>query len=357
LYALAEKVLNGRQIRVLYEEEIVDPKDPSRMKKVTRTDIPATKVANAKAQIIKEKFKEWIFDDETRREKYEQRYNEKFNCLVGREYDGSNLTFPGMDADFTLREHQRNAIARTTMGGNALIAHVVGAGKSAVMAATVMRKKELGLINKACVVVPKSLTEQTAREWRKLYPDARLLVVKASDLSDEKKRNLFNARCATGSYDAVIISNEQFEKLPMSRLARWNYINNQLALLRDALDESKRENHGKKDWTTKNIEGEIKRYKNKLQSLGDPKSASREKDDLLEFEQLGFDYIACDEAHLYKNGFVLTKMTNVAGVTTRPAGRAEDMLMKCDYMNNTFGQGHLLMMTGTPVCTPYQQTS
>jgi len=345
LYALTEKILNQRQIVVKYETP--HPDEPS--KTIIKTNHKATKMALEKARAIKEAFKSWIFADETRRNKYEKKYNNMFNCLVGREYDGSKLTFAGLKSDFAMREHQKNAIARTSMGGNALVTHVVGAGKSAVIFASVMRKKELGLINKACVVVPKALTEQTADEWRKLYPEAKLLTATNDDLSKESNRKLFTARVATGSYDAVILSREQFEKIPMSREFRVKFMHKELDSLENMIRDRKRASGGKKDPTTKNLELAKKRLRAKLEKLTNPKSASKAKDNMLDFEQLGFDYLVVDEAHSYKNGFVMTKMTNVAGVTTRESGRAADMQMKCDYYNEEFGDGHILMATGTPV--------
>ena len=344
MYQLAEKVLNQRRIAVM--QEVPSKKDPTKV--VTRTDPRATKIALEKAKKIKEEFRQWIFDDQYRKEKYERRYNDIFNSLVGREYDGSRLSFPGLKNDFALRPHQKNCVARA-ISGNALAAHVVGAGKSAVMFSTVMKKKELGLINKACVVVPKPLTEQVANEWRTLYPNAKILTVTNDDLSSEKKRNLFTARVAAGSYDAVILSQEQYEKIPMSKEYRIQFMQQELDKLEDMLREKKIEGKGKRDYSVKAIEKAKAKLKTKIEKLTDPKGASKAKDDLLEFEQLGFDYLVVDEAHAYKNGFVTTKMTNVAGVTTRPSGRAEDMQMKTDYFNEKMGQGHILFCTGTPV--------
>ena len=345
MYQLAEKLLNQRRIAVM--REYPNKKDPSKV--VTRTDPKATKIAIEKSKKIKEEFKKWIFEDPARKEKYERRYNDIFNSLVGREYDGSKLTFPGLENNFKLRPHQKNCVARAIYGGNTLAAHVVGAGKSAVMFSTVMKKKELGLINKACVVVPKPLTEQVANEWRKLYPNAKLLTVTNDDLSNEKKRNLFTARVATGAYDAVIMSQEQYEKIPMSKEYRVKFMQDELDKLEDILRQKKAEGKGRRDYSVKAIEKAKKQLKVKIEKLTDPKGASKAKDDLLEFEQLGFDYLVVDEAHAYKNGYVITKMTNVAGVTTRPSGRAEDMQMKTDYFNTDLGQGHILFCTGTPV--------
>lgn len=345
MYELAHKILNQR--RIVVKKEYPDPNDSS--KTITRTDAQATKIALEKAKAIRQEFEKWIFATPERKEKYERRYNDIFNSLVGRNYDGSHLTFSGLANNFTLRQHQKNCVARAVYGGNTLAAHVVGAGKSAVMFTSVMKKKELGLINKACVVVPKALTEQTANEWRKLYPDAKILTVTNDDLSTEAKRNLFTARVATGSYDAVIMSQEQFEKIPMSSKYRVDFMRKEIDSLTDMLRDKKIETHGKRDYSVKAIERAKKQLEVKLDKLLNPKSATKAKDNLLEFEQLGFDYLVCDEAHAYKNGFVTTKMTNVAGVTTRPSGRAEDMQMKTDYFNETLGQGHILFCTGTPV--------
>lgn len=345
MYQLAEKILNQRRIAVMREKP--NPKDPSKI--ITRTDPKATKIALEKAKLIRAEFAKWIFADPERKAKYERKYNDIFNSIIGRDYDGSHLTFSGMKNDFILRPHQKDCVARAIYGGNTLAAHVVGAGKSAVIFSSVMKKKELGLISKACVVVPKSLTEQTANEWRKIYPDAKILTVTNDDLSNEEKRKIFTAKVATGSYDAVILSQEQFEKIPMSKQYRINFMQKEIDNLEDMLREKKTESKGKKNYSVKAIEKAKKKLEVKLENLLNPKSASKAKDDLLEFEQLGFDYLVCDEAHAYKNGFVMTKMTNVSGVTTRPSGRAEDMQMKTDYFNEQFGQGHILFATGTPV--------
>ena len=252
-----------------------------------------------------------------------------------------------MTAGIQLRPHQLNCIARTVYGGNTLAAHVVGAGKSAVIAASVMKKKELGLIHKALLVVPKALTEQSAIEWRKFFPDAKLLVVTAADLASEQNREIFTAKVATGDYDAVIVSKEQFQKLGMSPEYQVNYLNKRIDQLRDQLAEEK--TSGGRSYTVKEIEKKISDLQVRIQNIMNPKSKSAEKDKLMNFETLGFDYLVVDEAHLYKNGFVTTKMTNVSGVTTKASGIADDMQMKCDYFNEELGDGHILFSTGTPV--------
>lgn len=345
MYEIAQKMLNQRRIAVM--TSVSSPRDPSKM--ISRTDPVETRKAMEKAKLIETKFSEWIFADPERKAKYERRYNNLFNSLVGRKYDGSHLTFGGQSAAFALRPHQRDCVARAVYGGNTLAAHVVGAGKSAVFQTAVMKKKQLGLINKACVVVPKALTEQTAREWRKLYPDAKLLTMSAADLSSEAKRDLFAARVATGDYDAVIVSVEQFEKMPMSQEFQQKYLLKQLDDLEDMLREARSANGNRKDATTKQIETGKKKLKVRLENIMNPKSKQKGKDILLNFEQLGFDYLVVDEAHGYKNGFVTTKMGNVSGVTTAASGKAQDMQMKCDYFNEQLGQGHLLFCTGTPV--------
>nr|WP_303789391.1 YodL domain-containing protein [Ruminococcus flavefaciens] len=344
MYHILENLLNQKKIQVF--DYFPDPQDPKKVKSVLNKN--KTQIAQSKAKAIKGKFSEWIFATEERKEKYVRRYNEKFNNLVGRSYDGSHLTFSGMADGFKLRPHQLDCVARTIYGGNTLAAHCVGAGKSAVIAASVMKKKELGLIHKACVVVPKPLTEQTEREWRTSFPDAKLLVVDNKDLSDEKKRELFTARVATGDYDAIIMSQEQYEKLPMSDAHRLDFLNKQKAELLDQLAQSKREN-GRRDPTVKEIERLLKQIESRIDAITNPKSKSRGKDSLLNFESLGFDYLVVDEAHAYKNGFVSTKMGDVSGVNTRESGRAGDMQMKCDYFNSEFGNGHILYATGTPV--------
>ncbi len=346
MYAIVENLMNQKRIQVF--DYIPNPNNPSTNKAVV--NVSKTQVAQSKAKEIKKKFSEWIFADESRKEKYVKRYNERFNCIVGRSYDGSHLTFSGMANGFKLRPHQLDCVARTIYGGNTLAAHCVGAGKSAVISSSVMKKKELGLINKACVVVPKPLTEQTEREWRTAFPDAKLLVVDNKDLSDEKRREVFTARVATGNYDAVIMSQEQFEKLPMSPDYQVEYLEKKKAEAQQMLSERKKASRGK-DPTVKELENVIKITETRIKILTDPKSKSKAKDSLLNFEQLGFDYLVVDEAHAYKNGFVSTKMGDVAGVTTRESGRAADMQMKCEYFNThpDFGDGHILMATGTPV--------
>lgn len=339
MYRIAEALLNQKKVKVFYKDN-----EGNRI-----TDHEATRAANKCGEKINEKFKEWIFKDEARKEKYVRRYNDIFNSIVGRTYDGSNLTFNGMNNDFTLRPHQKNCIARAIYGGNTLAAHVVGAGKSAVMFSTVMKKKQLGLINKACIVVPKALVEQTADEWRKWYPDAKLLTVSPTDLSNEKSRLLFASKVATGDYDGVVMAQQQFDKIGMTPEFIEEHKQRQIDELEDLKNRELSSNNGVKTPSVKEIEKMIEKYETDLEALYTVRSKARGKDNLLFFEDLGFDYLVVDEAHAYKNGHFFTKMENVSGVSSSATGRSADMHLKTDYFNQTFGNGHILFATGTPV--------
>ena len=339
MYRIAEALLNQKKVKVFYKDN-----DGNRI-----TDHEGTRAANKCGEKINEKFKEWIFKDAARKEKYVRRYNDMFNTIVGRTYDGSNLTFNGMNSDFTLRPHQKNCIARAIYGGNTLAAHVVGAGKSAVMFSTVMKKKQLGLINKACIVVPKALVEQTADEWRKWYPDAKLLTVSPADLSNEKSRLLFASKVATGDYDGVVMAQQQFDKIGMTPDFIEEHKQKQIDELEDLKNRELAANNGVKTPSVKEIEKMIERYEKELEALYTVRSKARGKDNLLFFEDLGFDFLVVDEAHAYKNGHFFTKMENVSGVSSSATGRSADMHLKTDYFNQTFGNGHILLATGTPV--------
>lgn len=339
MYRIAEALLNQKKVKVFYKDN-----DGNRI-----TDHEATRAANKCGEKINEKFKEWIYKDAERKEKYVRRYNDVFNSIVGRTYDGSNLTFNGINNDFTLRPHQKNCIARAIYGGNTLAAHVVGAGKSAVMFSTVMKKKQLGLINKACVVVPKALVEQTADEWRKWYPDAKLLTVSPADLSNEKSRLLFASKVATGDYDGVVMAQQQFDKIGMTPEFIEEHKQRQIDELEDLKNRELSANNGVKTPSVKEIEKMIERYEKELEALYTVRSKARGKDNLLFFEDLGFDFLVVDEAHAYKNGHFFTKMENVSGVSSNATGRSADMHLKTDYFNQTFGNGHILLATGTPV--------
>lgn len=331
-YQIFENLLNQRDILVRDRREEGD-------KVWYEINTKETQLAKEKARLMKEAFRNWLWEDMGRREKYVAKYNYLFNSIRGREYDGSHQTFPGMNTSITLRKHQSNAIMRAKLGGNTLFAHEVGAGKSFEMVATVMEKKRLGLINKACVVVPKHLTLQMASEWLRLYPNAKLLVAKPEDFT-KANRKRFIARCVTGDYDAVIMSFTQFERIPMSDEYKEQFMQKELHDIMSAISEA-----GTKDKTSvKALERQKKNIEERLEKL-----LSSPKDSSLCFEKLGFDYLVCDEAHNYKNCFVSTKMSNVAGVQTTAAQKSEDMLMKTQYLNNKYGCNNILFATGEPI--------
>lgn len=331
-YQIFENLLNQRDILVRDRREEGD-------KVWYEINTKETQLAKEKARLMKEAFRNWLWEDMGRREKYVAKYNYLFNSIRGREYDGSHQTFPGMNTSITLWKHQSNAIMRAKLGGNTLFAHEVGAGKSFEMVATVMEKKRLGLINKACVVVPKHLTLQMASEWLRLYPNAKLLVAKPEDFT-KANRKRFIARCVTGDYDAVIMSFTQFERIPMSDEYKEQFMQKELHDIMSAISEA-----GRKDKSSvKALERQKKNIEERLEKL-----LSSPKDSSLCFEKLGFDYLVCDEAHNYKNCFVSTKMSNVAGVQTTAAQKSEDMLMKTQYLNNKYGCNNILFATGTPI--------
>lgn len=331
-YQIFENLLNQRDILVRDRREEGD-------KVWYEINTKETQLAKEKARLMKEAFRNWLWEDMGRREKYVAKYNYLFNSIRGREYDGSHQTFPGMNTSITLRKHQSNAIMRAKLGGNTLFAHEVGAGKSFEMVATVMEKKRLGLINKACVVVPKHLTLQMASEWLRLYPNAKLLVAKPEDFT-KANRKRFIARCVTGDYDAVIMSFTQFERIPMSDEYKEQFMQKELHDIMSAISEA-----GRKDKSSvKALERQKKNIEERLEKL-----LSSPKDSSLCFEKLGFDYLVCDEAYNYKNCFVSTKMSNVAGVQTTAAQKSEDMLMKTQYLNNKYGCNNILFATGTPI--------
>lgn len=331
-YQIFENLLNQRDILVRDRREEGD-------KVWYEINTKETQLTKEKARLMKEAFRNWLWEDMGRREKYVAKYNYLFNSIRGREYDGSHQTFPGMNTSITLRKHQSNAIMRAKLGGNTLFAHEVGAGKSFEMVATVMEKKRLGLINKACVVVPKHLTLQMASEWLRLYPNAKLLVAKPEDFT-KANRKRFIARCVTGDYDAVIMSFTQFERIPMSDEYKEQFMQKELHDIMSAISET-----GSRDKSSvKALERQKKNIEERLEKL-----LSSPKDSSLCFEKLGFDYLVCDEAHNYKNCFVSTKMSNVAGVQTTAAQKSEDMLMKTQYLNNKYGCNNILFATGTPI--------
>ena len=301
----------------------------------------ATMLAREKQNQIKEAFKNWIWQDQERRQKYVDYYNETFNNIRLREYDGSHLEFPGMNPDIHLLDHQKNAVARILMGGNALLAHCVGAGKSFEMMAACMEQKRLGLANKTVMVVPKPLIGQTASEFLRLYPSANILVATENDFS-KKRRQQFVARIAMGDYDCIIMSHSQFEKIPVSQERQQELLGRQIDEITYAIAEMK-DADGER-WSVKRMEAAKKRLEEQLKELTDAP-----KDDLITFEELGIDSIMCDEAHAFKNLAVFSKMNNVAGITSSGSKRAMDMYMKCQYISEINGGRGIVFATGTPI--------
>ena len=333
-YHIFENLLNQRDIVV--KDRVVGTDN-----KVTYVvNVKETQLAKEKARKMKEAFRDWLWKDINRREKYVEKYNELFNSIRGREYDGSYQTFPGMNNAVELKPHQKNAILRAKLNGNTLLAHAVGAGKTFEMASATMEKLRLGLINKACVVVPKHLTLQMATEWIRLYPNAKLLIARPEDFTKDNRQK-FIARCVTGDYDAVIMAYTQFEKIPMSTEYSEQFISNEINQIINAIEET--------DIMERTSIKALERQKRKLEDKLDKLINSPAKDESLCFEKLGFDYLVVDEAHNYKNCFVATKMNNVAGVQTTAAQKSEDMLMKTEYLNNRYGCNNILFATGTPV--------
>lgn len=301
-----------------------------------------TMLAREKQNQIKEEFKNWLFRDPERRKKYVDFYNENFNNIRLREYDGSHLTFPGMNPDIKLRQHQVNAIARTLYGGSTLLAHCVGAGKSFEMIASGMELKRLGLAKKSIYVVPNHLTEQMGAEFLRLYPSANILVTTKKDFQKQNRRK-FVSRIATGAYDAIIIGHSQFEKIPISKERQERMLNYQIEQITFAIEQTKRERG--ENWSIKQMEKFKKGLESELKALLD---ASR-KDDVINFEELGIDCMFVDEAHYYKNCAVFSKMRNVAGISNTRAKKASDMLMKCQYIQEVNNGRGVIFATGTPI--------
>ena len=345
-----ENLLNNRDIVV--RDKITDA-DGREHYEINKKE---TDLAQEKARQMKEAFKRWLWDDPARREKYVERYNNLFNCIVGRKFDGSHQTFPGMSPSISLKPHQLDAVMRAKFGGNTLLAHCVGAGKSFEMVAATMEKKRLGLINKACVVVPKHLVGQMANEWLRLYPQAKILTASEKDF-DKNHRQKFIGRCCTGDYDAVIMSYEQFEKIPMSMEYRRDFIQREIDTMQSGIDELSGDYRSRSNnrSSIKDLEREKKRLETRLQKLIE--GGGKTKDTSLTFEQLGFDSLVVDEAHNYKNGLVVSKMNRVSGVQTTPAQKSEDILMKTQFLNENYGEKNIIFATGTPVITPYQHSN
>ncbi|WP_236564329.1 helicase-related protein [Streptococcus halichoeri] len=335
-YKLIEDTLNLRDTNVY--DQVIDENG----KKSSVLNQKETMLARSKQEIIKEEFKNWIFDDIDRRTRLVKEYNEKFNSIRLREYDGSNLTFDGMNPEIELRVHQKDAIARGLFGGNTLLAHEVGAGKTFEMIGIAMESKRLGMSNKSMFVVPNHIVEQFGREFNELYPAANILCATEKDFTPDKRKR-FCSRIATGDYDAVIIGHSQFEKIPISKQRQEYELQSQIDEIIDFIEEYKRNREQK--FTVKQLEKTKKGLEAKLKKLND----DYRKDDVVTFEELGIDKLFVDEVHAFKNLYVFTKMRNVAGITTTDSQKSSDMLMKCRYMDEITGNKGIVFATGTPV--------
>ena len=335
-YEILEDSLNLRDVRVYdtVEDEHGKPKRVLNGKQTT--------LAQQKQQLIRDAFKDWIWADPTRRQTLVGQYNREMNSIRPREYDGSHIVFAGMNPEISLREHQRNAIAHVLYGGNTLLAHEVGAGKTFEMVGAAMEAKRLGLCRKSLFVVPNHLTEQWASEFLRLYPSANILVTKQKDF-ETRNRKKFCARIATGDYDAVIIGHSQFEKIPISQERQEALLENQIEEI--TLGISELEYGGAERFSIKQLE----RAKRSLEARLEKLQANDRKDDVVTFEELGVDRLFVDEAHSYKNLFLYTKMQNVAGLSTSDAQKSSDMFAKCRYMDELTGNRGVIFATGTPV--------
>ena len=335
-YKILEETLNLKDVRIYDTIEDAEGKPKRVLNK------RETMLAQQKQQVIKDAFANWVWQDPQRRIALVKQYNELFNSTRPREYDGSHIKFVGMNPEITLREHQRNAIAHVLYGGNTLLAHEVGAGKTYEMAASAMEAKRLGLCQKSLFVVPNHLTEQWASEFLNLYPNAKLLVARRKDF-ETANRKKFCARIATGDYDAVIIGHSQFERIPLSFERQERIIQEQIYETLAAINELKV--HAGENFSIKQMEKTRKTLETKLEKL----RSDERKDDVVTFEQLGVDRLFVDESHAFKNLFVTTKMRNVAGLSTSEAQKSSDMFGKCRYLDEITGGRGVVFATGTPV--------
>ena len=335
-YKIIEETLNLKDVRIFdYIED-----DEGKKKAVLNKK--ETAIAQSKQEMIKQEFQDWIWSDPERRERLCKFYNEKFNSVRPREYDGSHIIFNGMNPEIELREHQKNAVAHILYGGNTLLAHAVGAGKTFEMVAAAQESKRLGLCNKSLFVVPNHLTEQWAAEYLQLYPAANILVATKKDF-ETKNRKKFCGRIATGDYDAVIIGHSQFEKIPMSIERQRVILEQQLEEITEGIAELKR-NRGE-NFSVKQLEKSKKSIKQKLDKLND----QTKKDDVVTFEELGVDRLFVDESHYYKNLYLYTKMRNVGGIAQTEAQKSSDLFMKCRYLDEITGGRGTVFATGTPI--------
>ncbi len=335
-FHILEATLNLRNVRVFdYEED-------ENGKRVAILNKKETAIAQSKQELIKQAFKDWIWKDLERREYLCKLYNEKFNSIRPREYDGSHIVFEGMNPEITLRKHQQDAVARGLYGGNTLLAHCVGAGKTYTMAATAMESKRLGLCSKSLFVVPNHLVSQWASEFLTLYPSAKILATTKKDF-ETKNRKKFCGRIATGDYDAIIIGHSQFEKIPVSIGRQMFTLQKQIDEIIEGISELKVSNGER--FSVKQLEATKTRLETKLKKLND----QSDKDDVVTFEELGVDRLFVDEAHYYKNLFVYSKMRNVGGISQVEANKSSDMFMKCQYLDELTDSKGITFATGTPI--------
>ena len=335
-YKIIEETLNLKDVRIF------DYIEGDEGKKKAVLNKKETAIAQSKQEMIKQEFQDWIWSDPERRERLCKSYNEKFNSVRPREYDGSHIIFNGMNPEIELREHQKNAVAHILYGGNTLLAHAVGAGKTFEMVAAAQESKRLGLCNKSLFVVPNHLTEQWAAEYLQLYPAANILVATKKDF-ETKNRKKFCGRIATGDYDAVIIGHSQFEKIPMSIERQRAILEQQLEEITGGIAELKR-NRGE-NFSIKQLEKSKKSIRQKLDKLND----QTKKDDVVTFEELGVDRLFVDESHYYKNLYLYTKMRNVGGIAQTEAQKSSDLFMKCRYLDEITGGRGTVFATGTPI--------
>ena len=335
-YHILEESLNLRDVRIF------DTKEDMQGNKIRVLNAAATQEAQMKQQQIEDAFKDWIWKDPTRRQMLVKEYNERFNSLRPREYDGSHILFHGMSPEITLRPHQKNAIAHILYGGNTLLAHVVGAGKTYEMVAAAMEKKRLGLCSKTLICVPNHLTEQLAGEALQLYPNANILVARKTDF-EKANRKRFCAKIATGNYDIIVIGHSQFERIPLSQERQVEYLQSQIHDVINQVAQLKEERA--ENFTVKQMERMRKQLEKKLDKLND----QSRKDDVVTFEQLGVDSLMVDEAHAFKNLAVLSIMRNVAGISQTESQRASDLYMKCRYLDEITGSRGVVFATGTPI--------
>ena len=335
-YKIIEDALNLKETKVW--DRVTNP-DGSTSSILNKKE---TMLASQKQELLKEEFKNWIFNEPDRRHRLEKIYNEKFNSVRNREYDGSNLHFEGMNTGIILKDHQKNAVARTLYGGNSLLAHSVGAGKTFEMIASAMESKRLGMSSKALFVVPNHLTEQIGRDFMELYPGANIMVATKKDFQPNNRKR-FIGKIATGEYDAIIIGHSQFEKIPMSKEYQENHIRSEIDGILNYIEEYKYDRS--QNFTVKQLQNTKKKLEGRLKKLND----DFKKDDVVTFEELGVDKLYVDEAHNYKNLFLYTKMRNVAGIGQSEALKSSDMFMKCRYLDEMTGGRGVVFATGTPI--------